>query len=395
MRRTAPFFVLAAICVAICLVAQQSVAAETRVLKVGCIDSLTGVMSAGEQPTYAGVKLAAAWINDKGGITVKGVKYKIELVSEDAKSSPEGAIAACTKLVEKDKVKFILGGVITPINVAANSVTGPAGVLRIGEYTIMDPEEADQLTFYTNTTAQGMRPMLAYLKEAYPKVKTLAASQPGDGGDKFRGKIFAQIANDLGFTVLINVGWPLDTVDFTPFIQKLIAVKPDAFLFTDGWVVHAAAQVKVLRGLGYKGPIMSTDSEIVSELLAITGPQLGDGYASAAWDMTDPHMKPVFKKEFLPRAVKSGDTNPWQAWGWNTLWILAQGIESANSLDPAVVAKHLRTMKLVETVFGPAQIGGGKTFGNGVNSIFCSPQAIFRVKNGKPVFVKWVSTWVP
>ena len=82
-------------------------------------------MSAGEQPTYAGAKLAAAWINDKGGITVKGVKYKIELVSEDAKSSPEGAIVACTKLVEKDKVKFILGGVITPINVAANSVTGP------------------------------------------------------------------------------------------------------------------------------------------------------------------------------------------------------------------------------------------------------------------------------
>jgi branched-chain amino acid transport system substrate-binding protein len=317
--------------------AQQSVAAETMVLKVGCIDSLTGVMSGGEQPSYAGAKLAAAWINYKGGITVKGVKYKIELISEDPKSSPEGAIAACTKLIEKDKVKFILGGVITPINVAANSVTGPAGVLRVGDYTIMDPEEADPLTFYTNSTVQGMKPMLTYLKETYPQVKTLVASQPGDGGEKYRGKILSQLAKELDLTVLINEGWPLDTVDFTPFIQKLISVKPDAFLFTDGWAVHAGAQTKVLRGLGYKGPIMSTDSEIVSELLAITGPQLGDGYASAAWDMTDPHMKPIFRKEFLSRAVKSGNTNPWQAWGWNNVWILAQAIESAQSLKPADV----------------------------------------------------------
>jgi branched-chain amino acid transport system substrate-binding protein len=351
-------------------------------------------MSAGEQPSYAGAKLAVAWINDKGGITVKGVKYKIELISEDPKSTPEGAIAACTKLIEKDKVKFILGGVITPLNVAANSVTGPAGVLRIADYTVMDPEEADPLTFYSNSTVQGMRPMLTYLKETYPRVKTLAASQPV-GGEEYRGKILRQIAKELGFTVLVSEGYAMDTVDFTPFVQKLLSGKPDAYLFTDGWAVQAGAQTKVLRGLGYKGPIMSTDSEIVGELLAITGPQLGDGYASAAWDMTDPHMKPIFKKEFLPRAVKSGNMDPWQAWGWNTMWILAQAIESAQSLEPADVAKQLRTMKTVETLFGPAPIGGGKTFGTGVKSLICPPQAIFKVKNGKPEFVKWVSTWVP
>jgi len=394
MRRASLFFLLVAIFAAIC-VAQQSVAAETRVLKVGCIDSLTGVMSAGEQPTNSGAKLAAAWINEKGGITVKGVKYKIELVSEDAKSSPEGTIAACTKLVEKDKVKFILGGVITPINVAANSVTGPAGVLRIGEYTIMDPDEADPLVFYMNCTAQGFKPMLAYLKQRYPQVKTLVVSQPGDGGDKYRGKILDQVAKEIGLTVVVNEGWPLDTVDFTPFVKKLISVNPDAYVFSDGWAVHAAAQIKALRNLGFKGPIMSLDSEIVAELLSITGPQLGDGYASAAWDMTDSHMKPVFKKEFLRRAEKSGNTNPWQAWGWNTVWVLAQGIESAQSLDPAEVAKRLRTMKTVETIFGPAELGGGKLFGTGLDCVFCPPQAIFTVKNGKPEFVKWVSTWVP
>ena len=369
--------------------------AETGVLKVGCIDSLTGVMSAGEQPTYAGEKLAAAWINEKGGVTVKGVKYKIELISEDPKSSPEGAIAACTKLVEKDKVKFILGGVITPINVAANSVTGPAGVLRIGEYTIMDPEETDALTFYTACTPMDYKPMLAYLKGTYPNVKTVAVSQPGDGGDKYRTKIVKQATSEIGLEASVSDGWPLDTVDFTPYAKKLMSSNPDAVAFSDGWAVHEGAQIKALRGLGFKGPLIGLHSVIITDLLAITGPQIAEGYAAAAWDMTDPHMKPIFKKEFLARAAKSGNTNPWQAWGWNTVWILAQGIESAQSLDPAEVSKHLRAMKTVQTIFGPTPLGGGKTLGTGVNCIFCPPQAIFRVKNGKPDFVSWVSTLVP
>ena len=394
MRRTSLFFVLAVVCAVICLVAQQSVAAE-RVLKVGCIDSLTGVMSAGERPTNAGAKLAAEWINSKGGITVKGVKYKIELINEDAKSSPEGAIAACTKLIEKDKVKFILGGVITPINVAANSITGPAKVMRIGQFTIMDPDESDPLVFYTACTPLAYKPMLAYLKETYPNVKTVAVSQPGDGGGKYREKIIKQATSAIGLEATVSDGWPLDTVDFTPYAKRLISSNPDAVVFSDGWAVHEGSQIKALRGLGFKGPLISLHSVVITDLLAITGPQIAEGYASAAWDMTDPHMTPVFKKEFLTRVAKSGNNNPWQPWGWNAVWILAQGIESAQSFDPVEVAKRFRSMPSVQTIFGPAPLGGGKLFGTGVNSIFCPPQQIVKVKDGKPKFVKWVSTPLP
>ena len=106
-------------------------------------------------------------------------------------------------------------------------------------------------------------------------------------------------------------------------------------------------------------------------------------------------MTPVFKKEFLTRVAKSGNNNPWQPWGWNAVWILAQGIESAQSFDPVEVAKRFRSMPSVQTIFGPAPLGGGKLFGTGVNSIFCPPQQIVKVKDGKPKFVKWVSTPLP
>jgi ABC-type branched-subunit amino acid transport system substrate-binding protein len=100
------------------------------------------------------------------------------------------------------------------------------------------------------------------------------------------------------------------------------------------------------------------------------------------------------KKEIIPRAsAKIGRLNNWQPFGWSTLWILAQAIESAQTLNPVAVAEHLRTMKSVETVFGPATVGGQKTFG--IKCVICAPQAIFIAKGGKSVFIKWVDTSTP
>jgi ABC-type branched-subunit amino acid transport system substrate-binding protein len=126
-------------------------AAETKVIKIGAVNSLTGFMAAGESPSDPGMKIAADWINDKGGITVKGVKYKVQLVTEDPKSSAEGMAAACIKLVEKEKVKFILGGVNPMMNIAASSVTEPANVLRVASYSVGNPDEINAkfpLTFF-------------------------------------------------------------------------------------------------------------------------------------------------------------------------------------------------------------------------------------------------------
>ena len=374
-----------------------SFAAESKTLNIGAVDSLTGWMAAGENPTHEGSVLAAGWINDKGGITVKGVKYKIKLITEDAKSSPEGMAAACTKLVEKNKVKFIIGGVNGVMNIAASSVTEPAGVLRLANYNTVNRDEIGSkvpLSFFSNTTIQGMRPQLTYLKEKYPQAKKLALSSPGDQEGQYRAMYLKPIAEALGLTVVHSGEWPGETVDFTPIMQKALAFDPDAIVFMDGWAYHVGAQIKAARAVGFKGPVLSTDSEIVTEVLQITGADVGEGYFACAWEMYSPEMPALVKKELIPRASgKLGRLNQWQVWGWNTLWILVQMIESAQSLDPAVVAKHFRTMKTVQTIFGKGVIGGEKTFG--INCVVGPPQAIYTAKGGQATFVKWVETSTP
>ena len=391
MKLKTLYSVAGLLCLVLALSVQPVLAGGEKVLKIGAVDSLTGWMAAGEQPTNDGAKLAVQWINDNGGITVGGQKYKIELISEDAKSAPEGMAAAVTKLVEKEEVKFIIGGVNPVMNTAASSITEPAGVLRLSNYTCATPEESGPkfpLTFFMNSNVQGARAMFTWLKKNYPNVKTIALSHPGDGGGENRRKHLEPIANELGLKIVFSGEWPGETMDFTPFVKKALDNKPDAYVFTDGWAYHVGAQIKALRSVGFTGPVLSTDSEIVSEVLAVSGPELTEGYAAASWEMADANMTPVFKKDFLAYCKKAGKNNAWLAWGWNNLWVLAQAIQQANSLDTAKVAEHLhKGAKGIQTLFGPATISGQKTLGS--LSAICTPQAIFVAKGGKPVFVQW------
>ena len=78
------------------------------------------------------MKAAAAWINDKGGINIKGDKYLIKIIAEDSKGSADGMIAAATKLIFDDKVKFIIGGVsIPPFRAAISKLTEDNKVLTM------------------------------------------------------------------------------------------------------------------------------------------------------------------------------------------------------------------------------------------------------------------------
>ena len=109
--------------------------AAPKTLTIGCIAGLTGFSAGGERGVEQGSRLAADYVNSKGGITIKGQKYLINLVSEDHRSTTEGAAAAATKLVFDEKVKFIAGGVMPFTNVAINSVTEPEKVLHAAVVT--------------------------------------------------------------------------------------------------------------------------------------------------------------------------------------------------------------------------------------------------------------------
>ena len=77
----------------------------------------------------------------------------------------------------------------------------------------------------------------------------------------------------------------------------------------------------------------------------------------------------------------------------NCLWILKEGIEAAQSLDPAAVKKQFESMNEVETIFGRASISGDQTFGI-KRHVVATPQPIQISKNGAEAAAGWIDLGV-
>jgi hypothetical protein len=94
-------------------------------------------------------------------------------------------------------------------------------------------------------------------------------------------------------------------------------------------------------------------------------------------------MEDRYGKEFLLDHI----------FGWNALWVLAQAIEEAQSLDPTEVAQSWEDMESLETAFGSAYMGGLETYG--INHEVVRPFGFSRLMNGEVEFIKWILPELP
>ena len=86
--------------------AGKAAAAEGKSLKIGVLLGLGNPLGRDTQKLVEAVSEA---VNKKGGLTIGGEKYLVQLILYDNKDSAETARAGAERLVFQDGVKFILG----------------------------------------------------------------------------------------------------------------------------------------------------------------------------------------------------------------------------------------------------------------------------------------------
>jgi branched-chain amino acid transport system substrate-binding protein len=377
--------------------AQKSTAPKT--IKIGVHAALTGFASAAEVHHKDGALLAVEWINEKGGVTIKGEKYLLEAVVEDNKSTAEGSKLAAEKLVYDHKVKFIAGATIPYINLASAPVTEPAKVIRAINYTCETPAELNANTPYTfkvnPASLEGVGPTLDYLVEKFPKAKKIATIIPEDGAERYLLPICEQEAKKRGLSQITAVTWPHDTTDFYPKVTQLLASKPDAVLIVNGFEQATGAIVKAAREMGFKGPVPMGNYDNPYDIVKLTGnitaPLWVHGWSQ---DLNEPQLTSEMKEIIKRARAKLGQFHQWMLWGWAEVWALAQVIEKAQSLDTTVVANVWRKMDSIKTPYGPGKMCGEKTYG--IKNVVCSRVAITEVlPNGDVKHIKWIKVNLP
>src|ERR1017187_3687193 len=87
-------------------------------IKVGSMNSMTGLTATFGKSSDKGIRLAAEEQNKAGGLLGK----QVEIVTADTESSPEKTPNAILKLIEQDKVCAVLGEVASKLSLAAAPV---------------------------------------------------------------------------------------------------------------------------------------------------------------------------------------------------------------------------------------------------------------------------------
>ncbi len=201
---------------------------EGGTIKIGVLASLTGALESYGKQTQKGFELGIEYATD-GTMEVAG--KKIEIIYEDTETKPEVAVQKATKLLEEDKVDFLVG---------SSSSGDTLAVLPLAEeyekIMVVEPAVADSITgaefnkYIFRTSRNSSQDAVAGAAAiAKPGVK-IATFAPDYSFGRDGIAAFKKAAKELGAEIILEEYADPAATDFTSNLQKVIEAKPD-YLF--------------------------------------------------------------------------------------------------------------------------------------------------------------------
>lgn len=318
--------------------------ADSEVIKIGGIGPLSGPNSTYGISVKEGADLLAEEINAAGGINGK----KVEFIFEDDQSDNTVAASAFNKLVDKDGVCAILGGVTsgTTLAIAPNSTNKkipmitPTGT----EPTITNVGGDFMFRGCFVDSFQG-EILAKYTKENLGK--TTAAVLYNSSSDYSKG-----IANAYKETLEKNGGQVVEFLsygsdketDFKAQLTKIKSANPDVIILPDYYNVVGLI-AKQARDIGITSQFLGGDGWESEELTKIGGTAVdGAIYINHYYaEDTDENVK-NFVDSYTKKYNKTPDC--FAALSYDTAKILVKAIEKANSTDGTAIRDALAGMEI-------------------------------------------------
>ena len=230
--RVAAIFFLALMVFLLASYGSTALAQATQVLKLGSFNPRSGPAASWGINADRANDLAADERNKKGGITIQGQRYKIELIHEDDKARGEEVVKAANKLIYTDKVKFIVGPMMsTPFLAAAPIIEATKTVTFVG---CMAPQVLKDRKYIFRVTVPLNHSAPAYFKfvaKTFPELKSSVHIFSNDA----TGLAATQADNDAchaaGIRVLGSELYEYGAQDFTSMLARILPMKPDFLIF--------------------------------------------------------------------------------------------------------------------------------------------------------------------
>ncbi|MDB5990037.1 MAG: hypothetical protein JWQ10_1440 [Herbaspirillum sp.] len=231
---------------------RNALAQSSTPIKIGLLTPLTGVVASGGKEIAEGFNLY--W--NQVGHKVAG--RDIQIITEDDGSTPDIALQKARKLVEQEKVDFLVGDLLANTGLAvAEYVKGngvPYFIPVIAADDLTQRKRIPNVIRVAGYTASQMpRPLAdwAFKKKGMRKIITISQDY-AFGHEQCGG--FAQVFTELGGTIVAQYWTPLNTQDFSPYLAQIQSANPDA-VFAMQTGADATRLIQQWDNFGLKGKI--------------------------------------------------------------------------------------------------------------------------------------------
>jgi len=319
--------------------------AQAGAIKIGFPVPLTGAFSAEAQDQVRAAELAVKEWNAAGGH--KG--QMCELLVRDDKLNPGEAATRTLELIEKDKVNFVVGSLSAATQLSINAVTRERKVLFNSISQSDAINEAKDWSLYT--FHEALNPHLtagAVGRYAFPKFGKRVVYLTADyayGHEMVRG--FQRAGAALGVQTLADIRHPLGTADYSAFLPRIQALKPDVLVLCNFGrdLVNSAKQATdfgIKQTTKIIAPVLLYTSRLAGGADAFEGILGGTSYY---WGMEDKIPSAKRFNDAFRKAYNGSVPSDYGALGYAGIKSVLQAVKDADSVDSTRVSIALRQLK--------------------------------------------------
>jgi branched-chain amino acid transport system substrate-binding protein len=337
--------------------------AQASPFRIGLLTVKTGPLAQGGIQMEQGI---ATFLKEKGYTLAE---RKIEFISADTGGTPAGAKTKAKELVERDKVRVILGPLAAFELLAIIDYVRDSRMPLIAAAAAEDATQRRANPFVIRTSGSSGQCSHAMADFA---IKDLGYKRAATISDDFaygheQMSAFQRVFEESGGKVVKKLWPPLITPDYTPYIAQIHNV--DCVFNGFG----GSTPVKFMRAYADLG--MKADVPLLAGMTAMDDPllrSLGDeavGVISAAVYL--PELDTPINKRFLAAMQKDHRVLP--GIYSSSMYIAGQCVEAAmqrldnKADDRMALADSIRAVKLADTPRGPVEFDD---FGNIISNVF-------------------------
>ncbi len=329
-------------------------------IKIGGGFALTGDEASLDVPAANGAKLAVKEINAAGGVLGK----QIDFIIHDSQYQTPIAQQTAKQFVEQDKVQAMVGYTDTDSILASGPTIQAAGIpfITVGATSPKIPSQVGDVMFLACfgdnvQAAVGAEYSLKnFGKNAY------LLSENGVEYTTLLAAYFKTRFTEAGGKVVLEDTYDDKATDFSAQIAKIKALSPQPdFYYVAAMPYNVGPVVKQMRDAGIDGPIVGGDGYDTPDLVKVAGAAANNVFFTThelidATNGTDGIKKFIaaYKAEY-----NKDPENAFAALGYDTVYLLADAIKRAGSMDAAALKKAIEATKDFPGITGKITFAAG------------------------------------